>query len=100
DALAGLRLTHRTTLVLTSIGDYPGASNREVAERAGIADQGQMSKLLARLEARQLVERLGDARARGAPNAWRLTPRGEAILRNSALSRVAAAASEPLRQPA
>ena len=33
-----------------AIAQYPGASNREVAERAGIVDQGQISKLLSRLE--------------------------------------------------
>lgn len=37
------RLTYRTARVLTAIGDYPGASNREVGERAGVVDQGQIS---------------------------------------------------------
>jgi AcrR family transcriptional regulator len=73
----GLRLTYRTARVLSAIGDYPGASNREVADRAGIVDQGQISKLLARLEARDLIAKIGEARTRGAPNSWRLTERGE-----------------------
>ena len=46
------RLTYRTARVLIAIDDYPGASNREVAERAGVVDQGQISKLLGRLEGR------------------------------------------------
>jgi AcrR family transcriptional regulator len=71
------RLTHRTIRVLAAIADYPGASNREVAERAGIVDQGQISKLLSRLESRELIVRLGDGPSRGAPNAWCLTQRGE-----------------------
>ena len=71
------RLTYRTARVLRAIGDYPGASNREVAERAGVIDQGQISKLLGRLEARGLIEKIGGGRARGAPNSWRLTARGE-----------------------
>ena len=75
-----VRMTYRTRRVLRSIGDYPGASNREVAERAGIVDQGQVSKLLGRLEASALIERLGEGRPRGAPNAWRLTERGESLL--------------------
>jgi AcrR family transcriptional regulator len=77
---AGPRLTYRTARVLSAIGDYPGASNREVAERAGIVDQGQISKLLGRLEAGELIARIGEDRARGAPNAWRLTERGELLM--------------------
>jgi AcrR family transcriptional regulator len=76
-----VRLTYRTARVLIAIADYPGASNREVADRAGIVDQGQISKLLARLQAAGLIAKVGDARtARGAPNSWRLTDSGEALL--------------------
>jgi AcrR family transcriptional regulator/DNA-binding MarR family transcriptional regulator len=82
-----VRLTYRTRRVLGSIGDYPGASNREVAERAGIVDQGQVSKLLGRLEASALIERLGEGRQRGAANAWRLTERGERLLSGAEASR-------------
>jgi AcrR family transcriptional regulator len=75
-----VRLTYRTARVLSAIADYPGASNREVAERAGIVDQGQISKLLARLQARELIAKLGESRTRGAPNSWRLTEQGEALM--------------------
>lgn len=76
-----VRLTYRTARVLSAIADYPGASNREVADRAGIVDQGQVSKLLGRLQAAGLIVKIGDARAtRGAPNSWRLTDRGESLL--------------------
>jgi AcrR family transcriptional regulator len=78
----GARLTYRTMRVLSAIQDYPGASNREVAERAGIVDQGQISKLLGRLEARELIAKIGEGRTRGAPNAWQLTERGEALMRS------------------
>jgi AcrR family transcriptional regulator/DNA-binding MarR family transcriptional regulator len=78
---AAVRLTYRTTRVLSAIADYPGASNREVADRAGIVDQGQVSKLLARLQEAALIAKIGDSRpARGAPNSWGLTERGEALL--------------------
>ncbi len=77
----GVRLTYRTARVLSAIADYPGASNREVADRAGIVDQGQISKLLARLEARQLIMKMGEGQTRGAPNSWRLTERGELVLK-------------------
>jgi len=75
-----VRLTERTVRVLRAIADYPGASNREVADRAGVVDQGQISKLLSRLQARELIVKLGEARTRGAPNSWHLTERGEALL--------------------
>lgn len=78
---AGVRLTYRTTRVLGAIGDYPGASNREIADRAGIVDQGQVSKLLGRLQARGLITKIGAARTRGAPNSWYLTERGELVLK-------------------
>lgn len=78
-----VRLTYRTAIVLRSIADYPGASNREVADRAGIVDQGQISKLLKRLHACGLIVKDGRARTRGAPNSWRLTERGELTLRGS-----------------
>jgi|SRR5271154_2513139 len=82
---AGARLTYRTARVLTAIGDYPGASNREVGERAGIVDQGQISKLLARLLARGLIAKRGEGRARGAPNSWQLTALGEALVEHASV---------------
>jgi AcrR family transcriptional regulator len=75
-----IRLTYRTARVLRAIADYPGASNREVADRAGVIDQGQISKLLNRLQARGLIAKMGEARTRGAPNSWLLTERGELAL--------------------
>jgi DNA-binding MarR family transcriptional regulator len=77
---AGARLTYRTMRVLRAIHDYPGASNREVAERAGIVDQGQISKLLGRLEGRELIARISEGSTRGTPNAWRLTERGSSLM--------------------
>jgi AcrR family transcriptional regulator len=82
DPLQGLemRLTYRTVRVLIAIAAQPDASNRHVADAAGIVDQGQTSKLLRRLQHLGLIENavLGDAH-RGEPNAWRLTPRGERL---------------------
>jgi AcrR family transcriptional regulator len=83
DPLDGLdmRLTYRTVKVLAVIAEHPGASNREIAERSGIADQGQISKLLGRLARLDLIENLGAGQLMGAANAWRLTPRGTQIRR-------------------
>jgi AcrR family transcriptional regulator len=75
----GMRLTHRTACVLRAIAEHPGASNREVAEHAGVIDQGQISKLLSRLEDLELIVNVGRGGFRGAPNAWTLTPRGEQV---------------------
>jgi AcrR family transcriptional regulator len=83
DQGAGVRLTYRTMRVLRAIADYPGASNREVADRAGIIDQGQVSKLLNRLQTRGLIAKAGETRTRGAPNSWRLSERGELLLREA-----------------
>jgi AcrR family transcriptional regulator len=80
----GRRLTYRTTRVMRALAEYPGASNREVADRAGIVDQGQVSKLLTRLQAGGLIAKAGAARTRGAPNSWRLTERGELLLGEAA----------------
>ena len=81
DPLDGLnmRLTHRTVRVLMVIAEHPGASNREIAEGSGIADQGQISKLLTRLARLKLVENTGDGQEKGASNAWHLTARGEQV---------------------
>lgn len=76
-----IRITFRTARVLDTIGSQPGASNREVAQRAGVSDQGQMSKLLRRLEKAGLIDNDGQGQAQGEANAWQLTPHGQAILR-------------------
>jgi AcrR family transcriptional regulator/DNA-binding MarR family transcriptional regulator len=83
DPMAGLsmRLTYRTVRVLVVIGEHPGASNREIAERSGVTDQGQISKLLARLARLDLVENTGDGQEKGGANAWTLTPRGARVER-------------------
>ncbi|MHB8241425.1 MAG: MarR family transcriptional regulator [Solirubrobacteraceae bacterium] len=85
DWRGGTRITYRTARVLSAIDDYPGASNREVAERAGIVDQGQISKLLARLQESGLIEKAGEIRTRGAPNSWRMTERGKALMRTAGM---------------
>ncbi len=83
DPLAGvpMRLTYRTTLVLEAIATRPGASNRIVAELAGVTDQGQISKLLARLERLGLAENAGPGHARGERNEWSLTALGCRVAR-------------------
>jgi hypothetical protein len=52
----GMRLTCRTVRVLLAVADTPGGSNRQVADGSGIGDQGQISKLLARLHGLGLIE--------------------------------------------
>jgi AcrR family transcriptional regulator len=76
-----MRLTYRTARVLEALAGISGASNRMVADGAGIYDQGQVSKLLARLERLGLIENTSgnDHKPTGEPNAWRLTPRGRQI---------------------
>jgi hypothetical protein len=74
-----IRTTYRTGLVLSAIARVPGSSNREIAEAAGLSDEGQTSKLLSRLERRGLIENIGLGHARGEPNAWLLTSYGRRV---------------------
>jgi AcrR family transcriptional regulator len=74
-----MRLTYRTVRVLIAIGDHPGVSNRRVADAAGVSDQGQISKLLTRLDHLGLIENSGFGRAKGESNSWYLTDRGRQI---------------------
>ncbi len=74
-----MRLTYRTVRVLMAVAANPGSSNRQVADGAGIKDQGQISKLLARLAKLGLIENTGEGSARGGPNAWALTERGREV---------------------
>ena len=76
----GIRLTYRTVMVLMAVAAHPGSSNRMVADEAGISDQGQISKLLRRLEGLGLIEIAGETPARGGPNAWTLTERGRSVV--------------------
>jgi AcrR family transcriptional regulator/DNA-binding MarR family transcriptional regulator len=83
DPLEGLdmRLTYRTIRVLMAIAAQPGASNRQVADHAGVGDQGQISKLLARLQTLGLIENTGQGQTKGEPNAWVLTHTGRQVER-------------------
>jgi AcrR family transcriptional regulator len=74
-----MRLTYRTARVLEVIGGSPGASNVEVGARAGMADPGQISKLLGRLAGLGLIKNTGPGQAVGGANAWRLTSSGEQL---------------------
>jgi AcrR family transcriptional regulator/DNA-binding MarR family transcriptional regulator len=76
------RPTLRTFTVLSAIAERPGLNNREVSDVAGVADQGQISRLLWRLEDQGLVQNTG-GREQGTPKAWSLTPLGEQALHAS-----------------
>jgi AcrR family transcriptional regulator len=78
-----MRLTYRTVRVLRALAARPGATNREIAHSSGITDQGQISKLLARLACLRLVKNQPKT---GAANAWQLTPRGARLERTVHLS--------------
>jgi AcrR family transcriptional regulator/DNA-binding MarR family transcriptional regulator len=83
-AVLDFRLTVRTHRVLCAVGELAGRgsdpNNREVSDAAGVSDQGQISKLLSRLEGHGLLENTGGS-TQGVARAWRLTPRGEEIVR-------------------
>jgi AcrR family transcriptional regulator len=77
------RLTVRTQRVLAAVSELSAQgsdpNNREVSDAAGVSDQGQISKLLARLEGHGLLQNTGGS-TQGVPRAWRLTSRGEEVL--------------------
>lgn len=77
------RPTQRTHMVLAAVAELggrgSGPSNRQVADAAQIVDQGQISKLLSRLEGHCLLENTG-GHTQGVANAWSLTSRGEEVL--------------------
>ena len=74
-----MRLTYRTVRVLMAVADNPGGSNRRLADGAGIGDQGQISKLLRRLDGLGLIANTGAGFIRGAPNSWVLTAKGREV---------------------
>jgi TetR/AcrR family transcriptional regulator len=78
-----IRLTYRTLRVLAAIAAAPGSSNRQVADAAGVHDDGQISKLLMRLQRVGLVQNTGQGHARGGSNAWVLTSKGARVERAS-----------------
>lgn len=75
------RLTYRTMRVLGAIGAQAGLSNAEVGERAGVTDQGQISKMLTRLAGLGLIENAGEGQPKGAANEWWLTLQGRELER-------------------
>ena len=72
--------THRTTLVLRAIAASPRSSNAAIARAAGLTDEGQMSKLLKRLEHRGLIEHVTPERGSRRLKAWLITPTGRRVL--------------------
>lgn len=78
DPLEGIsmRLTYRTMRVLECLAAEPGASNRQLGVLAGVPDQGQISKLLGRLERLGLLANTRAPGAKGEANVWQLTAQG------------------------
>lgn len=64
---------------LIFLAQHPGASNRELATGIGVTHQPQISRLLSRLLGENLVSKR--SQGAGKRNAWRLSARGEDVLR-------------------
>ena len=85
-----MRLTYRTVRVLFAIaelgeaGSYP--SGRAVGDASGISDQGQISKLLARLAHLGLIHNSATSRGKGEPTLGRSPTAGARSSRPSARS--------------
>jgi AcrR family transcriptional regulator len=81
-----MRITYRTARVLQTAAQHPGTSNRAIGKGAGLTDQGQISRLLARLQRLGLLTNTGEGQARGERNAWTLTQLGERVTKQLNLS--------------
>jgi hypothetical protein len=81
-ATTSVRMTALTHEVLTTVANLSAGesnpSNREIATAVKVKDEGQISKLLTRLQTHGLLENAGGP-PKGA-NAWRLTSSGEELL--------------------
>ncbi len=73
------RLTIRTQMALAAVGGRPGLNNREVSEIIGLSDQGQISRMMKRLQTQGLIENV-QGHTRRQVRAWRLTADGEAVI--------------------
>jgi AcrR family transcriptional regulator/DNA-binding MarR family transcriptional regulator len=79
----GLRLTYRVVWTLTAIANNPGCSNRMVTTETGISNEGQTSRLLAKLSRWGLIENRTPPEALGEAYTWYLTELGEEIVRDA-----------------
>jgi DNA-binding MarR family transcriptional regulator len=75
----GGRMDHRAVAVLRIIADQPWLTTRELAQRAGLKDPAQISKLLAHLAGLGLVASAREAHRKGTPKVWLLTTSGEEL---------------------
>jgi AcrR family transcriptional regulator len=86
---AELRMTVRTYTALAAVGEAGARglhpSNREVSDLVRVADQGQISRLMARLEEEGLLENTG-GQVQGVAKAWRLTAEGEGLVQTVVLA--------------
>jgi AcrR family transcriptional regulator len=72
-------LTHEVLAAVASLSAQEiSPSNRALAQAAGVKDEGQISRLLARLESHGMLQNTSSHPVAG--NAWQLTPRGQQLL--------------------
>ncbi len=76
-----MRLTYRTALVLSASPSVRWRATVWSPSSAGVADPGQISKLLRRLERLGLAVNTGGGHQSGEPNAWKLTALGYEVER-------------------
>jgi DNA-binding MarR family transcriptional regulator len=67
-------------MALLHIASNPQASNRDIAAAIGMVDDGQVSKLLARMQDLGLISNRAQADNHGGANAWQLTPDGARVV--------------------
>jgi DNA-binding MarR family transcriptional regulator len=70
------RLDFWALCVLMAVAEQPWLTSSELAERAGIEDPAQISRLLVLLAELQLVESVREPHRKGTPKVWQITDRG------------------------
>jgi predicted transcriptional regulator len=70
----------RRAMALLHIASNPEASNREVAAAIGMADDAQISRLLARMQDLGLIFNRTQAHNHGGANSWQLTADGTRVV--------------------
>jgi DNA-binding MarR family transcriptional regulator len=88
---------HREIEVLRVLAGEPGLNNLQIARRADVKDQGQISRLLARLARRGLIASARDQGRSAGAKEWRLTAAGEQL--EAELTREARSAGAVLDLP-
>jgi len=73
------RIEDRAVVMLRAIADQPWLRSAELAQRAGVDERREATRLLGSLEELGLVLSERESHQKGPPKVWRITPAGEEL---------------------